>query len=409
MQPVKLTILGKYWDSQIYAGKLYLFNLEGDIQTVRWDRLIEDVNVKGELKLALSCAFTQSSLLYGDGSQPFVSDIEIKEVIRKKFELLLLENINIDQKIKFENLNYKSKQQSPFPFPHTDSCIYGKKMFIGSREGLFQASCDGKTTYAVSTRVTKGWDSAISSLSASYRSLAIAAGPEGLFEKSLDDGSLSFAKKESSLLMKGNFTSCNWLYYSIYGSSNVEGGKLADFKQVDDEDISEDELFKTIYSSRGNSKKRKLNKVFTDKKLFLNSGSGYSWGNQDKIFIANDNQISILKYKPWDHENKFTALNTLNLHAWKGQVISAATALFGTVIECENAIVVLPTEGDPITIPGEPINWRIFTRSKNYENQLHIIYDDRLEIYSFNHDYFVDQDEKVLGIRRPSTFRSRYR
>jgi hypothetical protein len=30
---------------------------------------------------------------------------------------------------------------------------------------------------------------------------------------------------------------------------------------------------------------------------------------------------------------------------------------------------------------------------------LHIIYNNRLEIFSFNHDYFVDQKEKFSGIR----------
>jgi hypothetical protein len=32
------------------------------------------------------------------------------------------------------------------------------------------------------------------------------------------------------------------------------------------------------------------------------------------------------------------------------------------------------------------------------KNQLHVIYEDRLEILSFNHDYFVDQEAKLSGI-----------
>lgn len=33
-----------------------------------------------------------------------------------------------------------------------------------------------------------------------------------------------------------------------------------------------------------------------------------------------------------------------------------------------------------------------------FKNQLHVIYEDRLEILSFNHDYFVDQEAKLSGI-----------
>ena len=34
----------------------------------------------------------------------------------------------------------------------------------------------------------------------------------------------------------------------------------------------------------------------------------------------------------------------------------------------------------------------------NYENHLHVILDDRIEIYSFNHDYFLNQEDKEIGI-----------
>ena len=37
-------------------------------------------------------------------------------------------------------------------------------------------------------------------------------------------------------------------------------------------------------------------------------------------------------------------------------------------------------------------------RSKQYENQLHVVYEDRLEIFSFNHDYFINQKSKLSGI-----------
>lgn len=33
-----------------------------------------------------------------------------------------------------------------------------------------------------------------------------------------------------------------------------------------------------------------------------------------------------------------------------------------------------------------------------FKNQLHVIYEDRLEILSFNNDYFVDQEAKLSGI-----------
>jgi hypothetical protein len=50
-------------------------------------------------------------------------------------------------------------------------------------------------------------------------------------------------------------------------------------------------------------------------------------------------------------------------------------------------------------LEGEPVNWRVFPKSKYYTNQLHAVYDDYFCIYSFNDDYFVDQKQKQAGIQ----------
>jgi len=100
-----------------------------------------------------------------------------------------------------------------------------------------------------------------------------------------------------------------------------------------------------------------------------------------------------------EFENRLDDLGIIKLSEFKGDVVSGRTALFGTIIECDNALVIVPSEGPQFTLSGEPVNWRIFPSSKHYENHLHIIYEDRIEIFSFNHDYFVDQDAKRSGIR----------
>jgi hypothetical protein len=67
------------------------------------------------------------------------------------------------------------------------------------------------------------------------------------------------------------------------------------------------------------------------------------------------------------------------------------------IIELERALLVILSTGEQIVVPGEPVNWKIFPRSRFYENQLHVAYGDRFEIYSFNQDYFVDQAAKTIG------------
>lgn len=73
------------------------------------------------------------------------------------------------------------------------------------------------------------------------------------------------------------------------------------------------------------------------------------------------------------------------------------TSSFGTVVEFDTKIVVVRSDGQIDTFEGEAVHWRVFPRSRDYHNQLHIIYDDRIEIIAFLHDCFVNQDKKLFG------------
>ena len=379
MQPLKMIIPGKYWDSQIYSGRLYLFGQSGDIHTLDWDRLISEWYLDNNLHLALSCAFLRSDYLYDVALKDLVHDPEVKSVIISKFSKLSEANLEVSSR-QLEKVTL-GQQDNPLPFPHTDSEIYWRNLYVSSMKGVYRTSCNKKTKYPVSTIPQRQWDAPTLALSASYQSLALAAGDEGLYELELNPGHRSSRFENNTLhqLSEKNCTDCNWAYYSIYGSSHTEEGYLAAFRKEKDEYERD---FEGIISSKT---------IFQD--------LGYSWGVQDKLCQARNGQVRVVRYNPWEKErgSKLKDLGYLKLAPWKGDVVSAGVAVFGVIIECENALVVLPSQGENYTFPGEPVNWRIFPRSKHYENHLHIIYDDRLEILSFNHDYFVDQQEKRSG------------
>jgi hypothetical protein len=80
-------------------------------------------------------------------------------------------------------------------------------------------------------------------------------------------------------------------------------------------------------------------------------------------------------------------------------VIDAETAIYGVMVETDTDLSVLASDGRSYRVGEEPVNWRAFPRSLRYLNQLHVILEDRLEIWAFNDDFFVDQDKKKLGIR----------
>lgn len=150
--------------------------------------------------------------------------------------------------------------------------------------------------------------------------------------------------------------------------------------------------------------KRSFKEDINERKIFKSAGDRdfLSWGVDDKIYRATDYGFEIVRFKnrpnKEEGEDYFTQVQSLNLQVWKGKVIDGGASYFGTIVECENALVVLLSNGQTKTIEGPITRWRIYPRSMNYQNHLHVIKDDRLEIFSFNQDYFLNQNDKLLGI-----------
>ena len=393
MSPLKLTIPGHYWDTQIYRGRLYLFDVEGRILTLDWDELIEHLPTNNSLKLALVCAFKRSDYLYRVAATGIFHDEEFKSIMNSRFSTLAETPLVIEKKqLKEASLG---QQDNLFPFPHADSTVYYRRLYVSSQSGVFSANCDGKTKYPISTRVKRLWDAPVLALGASYNSLALAAGEEGLWEYDLGSRftELSeFASERNLRSLTGQHCSeCQWAFHSIYGSSLNGPGVLAAYHRTRGES---DAPRKKLY-------RRKFDRLISEKEIFsgFEEPAGvYSWAAQDKICQAANGSIRVAKYQPWNERTPVQLLGSLLLEHYNETLVSAKVALFGTVVELDSRLVVLASNGDIHPIAGEPVSWRVFPRSRHYENHLHIIYDDRLEVLSFNHDYLLDQRQKISGI-----------
>lgn len=383
MQPLKIIIPGEYWDSYIYKGRLYLFGIDGNIITLDWDKLISSWKIDGTLQLALECAFMRSDFLYGRSLQKLFHDPEIRELVKNKFERLSRTDLMITK----DTLMKLSigVQDNLCAFPHSDCEIYHQQLYVSAPSGVMQASAGRGTKYPISTRIEKKWDAPVFGLSASWGSLALAAGDEGLFELEVGTGRYTWISNtsEPKIISKNHCVRCNWMFHSIFGSSD-SGGFLAAFQK---ESSSNDREYSRTFDRT----------VHSDE---LWDKTGYAWGVQDKFYLATKDKFYVSKYQPWKEKNeqRIFSLGIVEKKLDEGDVISASVATFGIVVEFDKALAVYPSTGESLLLNGEPVNWRVFPRAKHYENQLHVIWDDRLEILSFNQDYLVDQSSKILGI-----------
>jgi hypothetical protein len=384
MQPIKLIIPGNYWDTQLYSGYLYLFGDSGDLVILNWDALINEFLLKDDtLKMAANTAFLNSNLFYDSGAQLLLQDPSIKNILLARFISLSEQDLQLNLS---QNRNKNiSRINNPLPFPHVDSEIYYSRLYTSLKSGVFYSECSGQSVKPSHVRL---WDTPTFDITASksYTSIAFAAGSEGLFQQRFERRDKEERDLKPINISKNHCTTCKWTDQNIFATSNIQDSFFASFKKI-----------------KGSDSKRKseriLEGIIPAKEIF--KFQGYSWGVSDKLYIYHDNKIDAIKYSSnkKDGTNSFVPIGELPVDTDNGELVSAEVASFGTVIEYDNAIFVIQSDNETFTIPGEPVNWRVFSKSHNYTNQLHIVYEDRLEIYSFYNDYFIDQTSKVSGIK----------
>jgi len=409
MHPLKVSIPGDFIDCQIYRGRLYLWTNNGCVKVYDWDKLISLTNAYQNNKLMMRIGFLEGNLLYKSGVSDLLDDIDFLSLAKTKLESLSedehqLSCLEIDQAL-------LCNQDFPSNLEPIDTTIYRNSLYYITDSGLFECDVHFPKKYKTQLRNEKKlWDCPLFSLMAnSFGQIALSAGDEGLFELNNYDAeylenkpvnlsrdlSLSGNNKRMTgippifQISKKHSTFANYNYANIYSSSSLDASYMALFEWIEHED----------YTAK---KTRKYLTDVNDVDIFNSNNQHHiSWGNQGKLYLVSNNEIRIVRlHGSMRGLDKFDLFEEpkIVLHSWKGEVIAAGSAYFGVVIECENALVVLLSNGESYSIPGPITKWRVYPRSHNYENHLHVIFDDKITIYSFNNDYFVDQKSKDFGV-----------
>jgi hypothetical protein len=395
MQSVKLTIRGSFWDSQIYSGELLLLDDNGAINHIDWGRAIDLIAENNEsVQTALRVAFSDSDLFYNPKVRKILLDPQIAKPIISQLTSLSTSDFEAD------NIIWKSfwrQEESPFDFMPLDTEVYYNRIFAGGDEGLFSFPRGVRSHHKNS--LDKHHDASFFQIKASdnYTAIAGAGGKDGLFEFDFKKNSEDALEKEK-ILSPRPCNACEWSFQSVIGWTS-EAAFFANF---------------TEHTERGSNKKiRVFDKILDAKDAFGSSddlgAKSFVWGAREKVYKLTGDGIEVSNYnkqpkkptknKP-DQNKLFGAHGKIQHDLDASKVVATGTAPFGTVIELLDSLVVVRSDGATDIFPEAPVHWRVFPRSEHYSNQLHIIYEDRLEIISFVHDYFVDQKSKLAGFSR---------
>jgi hypothetical protein len=398
MQPIKISIEGDYLDCQIYRDRLYLWTFDGTLKTIKWSELVDSLSNNINDKVALTFSFLDGNYLYKNNLKLLFEDPDFFQLLISKFDNITKNNYFLNQ-VDLDNFLY-GQQSTPDNSLPTDTEIYNNNLYYINENGLYQTTAHrNNKKYPVSSKPNKLWDGQALSLKANkYPQLSVSAGNEGLFE--LDLYNLSrWDRREPKQLSKKHSSFANYAYQSVYNSSLIEESYIAIFDLIENNfDINHRWNFK-------NEQKyiRKFRDNISEEKIFDKTQHDLlSWGVEDKIYRATPKGFEIVRFNNYakidDGESYFSPVINYDINELKGRVIGGGTSYFGTILECENSLEILLSNQETFSIEGPITRWRVYPRSHFYENHLHVIKDNCLEIYSFNHDYFLDQKQKNIGI-----------
>lgn len=383
--PLKVAVFGDYWDSHIYKGLLYLFTMNGTIRVINWDSLIYNYLKKNHVSHTFSFAFIDSTSLYKNENS----------IHRKIF---INEYNSFPKEIEIDEAELIPHQieeiELPFNELPTDSEVYLDKIYTLQDDGLYSLDLRNKINDTITPNSKKRlWDCSLLSLKIRKGGrIALSAGSSGLYEFNIFNKPINYGdfnvvenNRESKVvqLSKTHSLFPSWNHSSIFSSSDIKQSVLIAFKW--------------------NNKKMGYFGILEQKEIFKTRSDGYlCWGSGDKLYSAENGGITVVKFRQENigERSAFQELNYIPLQQWKGDIINAGVTSFGTIVECENALVILQSNNEFLTINGPITKWRVFPRSVRYDNHLHVIKEDKLEIYSFNHDYYIRQSNKYHGYLR---------
>lgn len=320
----KLTLQGNFWDVNIYKNRLYLITYENELLVYNWSKLQES---------------------------------DIQEIDETSLEQYLI-----------HRYEYKTDDLP------SDICITGNKIYLSDNKGLHFL----KTNDFHSDPLFKIWDNKSFSLNTNgFGKIAMSCGNEGLFELLPEDYyqyhrySLPMIDRNIYCISKSHSTMTNYYNNKLYNFSSVNEAEfylLHINRKL--ERFSEKDIF---YK---NEEQGFLENNPNDRKI--------SWLHHNEIYrIINDREIEVTKIRVNRNLTTFEPSYIMTFQPWKGKILTGISSEFGVIVECEYALVISFSANQFLNIPGEVTKYRIYPHSKAYKNHLHVILDDRVEIYRF--------------------------
>ena len=389
MQPVKIEIQGNFFDSQIYRDRLYLWHFDGRLSVYDWKQLIYIISTSEYLSYVKELCFLDGSYLYhNEWFGRLLQDNEINNLLIDKITNLSGMNFEVTEE-ELADVVIKEYDVPLHEMP-LDTHIYNGNLYYTIDNGQYVSKIQSrKDPLSAMKRPSRIFDGRVVHMSASAGRMTMSMLSDGLCERIVSG---NFASYEVKRITDKHSNFAHYNYSNIFNSSLI-GDSFLIYNPKEDNKV--DSLYSFAHKEIN---RQNASYIYEDDIIKIKKG-GLGWGFNDRIYYSSGKSVSAIHFAGYDKDDMFQVLkdDMFIKEAPDDTIVNAAVAYFGNIIEYMSKLVVLQSDNDVLEIGGPITRWRVFPRSLNYENQLHVILDDSICIYGFMHDYAANSWEKVMG------------
>lgn len=336
MRYVQIIIEGDYWDYLLKDNLMYLWHFNGVVSVYNWDYLVLDFTIKN--------------------NNPSIYQL-LQNKANRSLSKPLTDNFTIE---------LTSNDIEPYLLKKIDSPFNDLPILLETYRGDFYAILD-KGLFKVNNlesrlgNTERLWDSKLFDFTIKKNGrISMSGGNEGLFEHYI-------STKETKKLSDRHSTESFWNNTGIYSASLKDESYLIlnnDMNKYFNEDdqnivIFEDEIFS--------------NKV---------RNGGISWSSNNRFYrVFDNNKLEVVNFNVVNKE-LIKKSKVIEFNSWKGRILSGGSAIFGNIIECENALVIIHKNSFE-NIPEEVVTWKVNNNNPHYLNHLGIVFENKICIRGY--------------------------
>ena len=391
MRTIKLNFDIKALDCYLYGGNIYFIMQNGSIMYGSYQKIISRLarNKDEDCFSFLKLAFLRNEFYYSQQSRTFLKIPGMKEVLKWNWKKLS----ETEFILTYEDINDLLQPLCEWKSIPLDMKIYGMRLFLGCREGLYEINIDEDRSRS---KLERCFESKVTCVNAKYGELVVSADTEGLYAASIDMENIKKTKVDENKPIENRSLRTIWADTNIFNYYGKEEFSYIsnDYQMIPPKKDKYWEHRETKRITRFATNKQSMESVIENSSL-KKEDIGYCFNSSNNAYVfLKDGKLRVYSLKD-KHDDRQKDWGEIELPKFSrkgvkddlidyGKVISAFSIPKGSVMEFYDKVLLLK-DGHSYIIEEKPtIRTRSFMSSNRYQDILSVTKEEMVTLHALD-------------------------